>query len=127
MPGVKWIRLDTNMFENPKMLYLKEDRQFKAIVVHLEAMSYSGRHGLAGYMPKAALKVVGGTQADMNRLVSSGLWAPAPGGWQVNGWEEYQLVDEEAQRRSEKAQKAAAKRWADVRAAKEGERDADAS
>jgi hypothetical protein len=113
--GLKWIRLETTMFENPKMLYLKEDKQYKAIVVHLEGMSYSGRHGLAGYMPKAALRIIGATSADMNRLVTAGLWTPAPGGWQVNGWDEYQLADEEAQRRSEKAQKAAAARWAKER------------
>lgn len=105
------------MFENPKILYLKEDKQYKAIIVHLEGMSYSGRHGLAGYIPKAALRIIGATATDAGRLVTAGLWSPAPGGWQINGWEEYQLADDEAQRRSEKAQKAAAARWA---AAKNG-------
>ncbi|QZT61269.1 hypothetical protein [Mycolicibacterium austroafricanum] len=126
MAGLKWIRLETTMFENPKMLYLKEDKQYKAIVVHMEGMSYSGRHGLAGYIPKAALRIIGATAADMNRLVSAGLWSLAPGGWQVNGWDEYQLADEEAQRRSEKAQKAAAQRWANERARRGGEDDAEA-
>lgn len=111
MPGLKWIRLDTTMFEHPKLLYLKEDKQYKAIVVHLEGMSYSGRHGLAGYIPKAALRIIGATSQDAGRLVTSGLWAPAPGGWQINNWDEYQLADEDAQKRSEKAQKAAAARW----------------
>lgn len=31
MAGLKWIRLETTMFENPKLLYLKEDKQFKTI------------------------------------------------------------------------------------------------
>ena len=39
MAGMKWIRIDTQMFENPKLLYLKEDRKFRAIVVHLEGMT----------------------------------------------------------------------------------------
>lgn len=112
MPGLKWIRLETTMFENPKMLYLKEDKQYRAIVVHLEGMSYSGRHGLAGYIPKAALRIIGGTTADASRLVTAGLWTPSPGGWTINGWDEYQLADEDAAKRSEKAQKAAAARWA---------------
>ena len=115
MAGLKWIRLETTMFENPKLLYLKEDKQYKAIVVHLEGMSYSGRHGLAGYVPKAALRIIGATSADMEKLVVAGLWTVAPGGWQVNDWNEYQLADEEAQRRSEKAQKAAAERWRKAR------------
>ncbi|WP_094359953.1 hypothetical protein [Mycobacterium marinum] len=112
MAGLKWIRLETTMFENPKLLYLKEDKQFKTIVAHLEAMTYSGRHGLGGFIPKAALRVIGATVTDANRLVSAQLWTPAPGGWDVNGWDEFQLADHEANARSEKAKKAAAARWA---------------
>ncbi len=111
MAGLKWIRLETTMFENLKLLYLKEDRQHKAIVAHLEAMCYSGRQGLAGFVPKAALRIIGATPAEAERLVIAGLWNPAPGGWQVKDWEEYQVADQEAMRRSERAQKAAAARW----------------
>lgn len=112
MAGVKWIRLETQIFENPKLLYLKEDKQFKSIVVHLEAMTYVGRHGLAGFIPKAALRVIGANINDAKRLVAAGLWTPVEGGWAINGWDEYQLADEEANKRSEKARKAAAARWA---------------
>lgn len=112
MAGLKWIRLETTIFENPKLLYLKEDKHFRTIVVHLEAMAYSGRHGLGGFVPKAALRIIGGTLADANRLVASSLWTPAPGGWDINGWDEYQLANHEAAARSEKAKKAAAARWA---------------
>jgi hypothetical protein len=115
MPGLQWIRLETTMFEHPKLLYLKEDKQYKTIVVHLEAMTYSGRHSLAGYIPKAALRIIGATPADAHRLVESGLWTPAPGGWSINGWDEYQLSDEAAQKRKERAQKGAAARWAKAR------------
>ena len=120
MAGLKWIRLETTMFENPKLLYLQEDRQHKLIVVHLQGMCYSGRHGLAGYIPKAALRLIGATSGDANRIVATGLWSPAPGGWQVNDWDEYQLADEESQRRSDKAQKAATARWDKAHAAKGG-------
>ncbi|QBC86361.1 hypothetical protein [Mycobacterium avium] len=115
MAGVKWIRLETTMFENPKLLYLKEDKQHKIIIIHLEGMCYSGRHGLAGYIPKAALRIIGATQSDANKAVAAGLWSPAPGGWTVNDWDQYQLVDEEAQKRSEKAQNAARARWGKAR------------
>ena len=100
------------MFENPKLLYLQDDKQYRAIVAYLQGMCYSGRHGLAGFIPKAALRVIGATPSDANRLVEEGLWRPAPGGWEINGWDEYQLSNEEATRRSEKAKKAAAARWA---------------
>lgn len=111
MPNLQWIRLQTTMFENPKLLNLKEDKQWRAIVAHLEAMTYVGRNALAGYVPKTAIRLLHITIADTHRLVSEGLWTPAPGGWQINGWDEYQLADAESLARSEKAKKAAAARW----------------
>ena len=111
MAGMKWIRIDTQMFENPKLLYLKEDRKFRAIVVHLEGMTYSGRHALAGFIPKAALRIFGASAADAKALVTAGLWDLAPGGWQVHDWDDYQLSADDMQQRSERAQRAAAARW----------------
>lgn len=111
MGGVKWIRIDTQMFENPKLLYLKEDGKYRAIVIHLEAMAYSGRHGLCGYLPRACLRILGATARDAKTLVESALWDPAPGGWQIHGWDEYQLSAEDMQKRRERAQKGAAGRW----------------
>lgn len=111
MAGLKWIRIDTQMFENPKLLHLKEDKQYRAIVVHLEGMSYSGRHALDGFIPKAALRIIGANTADANRLVRAGLWDPAPGGWRIHAWEEYQLSTDDMQARRERAQKGAAARW----------------
>lgn len=112
MAGVKWIRLDTQMFENHKLLYLKEDKQFRAIVVHLEAMTYSGRQGLAGFVPKAALRKIDATVKEANILAAAGLWDIAPGGWMIHGWAEYQLSAEDMERRRDRAQKGAAARWA---------------
>jgi hypothetical protein len=112
MAGVKWIRLDTTIFDNPKFLFLKEDRQYRTIVIHLEAMTFSGRTGLAGYVPAAALRGLGATRNDASRLVSAGLWEPVPGGWQIHGWDEHQLSEDDMQKRRSRAEKAAAARWA---------------
>ncbi|MCA4754796.1 hypothetical protein H8Z60_19905 [Mycolicibacterium fortuitum] len=111
MAGLPWIRLQTTIFEHPKVLILKEDKQWKAIVAYLECMTYSGRHGLAGYVPKTAIRLLHITAGDVAKLVNEGLLAAAPGGWQINGWDEYQLADPESLARSEKAKKAAAARW----------------
>lgn len=99
------------MFENPKFLYLKEDRQYKTIVIHIEAMAYSGRHGLGGYVPRAALQILGAVLSDAKKLVTEGLWEPAPGGWQIHGWDEFQLSSDEVKQRHDRAQKAASSRW----------------
>jgi hypothetical protein len=111
MTGLQWIRIDTSMFENPKFLYLVEDRQYKSVVIHIAAMCYSGRHGLDGYIPKSALRIIGSTVSDATKLVTNGLWNPAPGGWQINGWAEYQPSNEEIKKRSDNARKAASSRW----------------
>lgn len=109
--GLKWIRLDVQMFENPKLLYLKEDGKHRAIVAHLEGMAYSGRHALAGFIPKAALRIIGATASDVARLVDAGLWDLAPGGWVIHDWDEHQLSADDMQKRKERAQKGAAARW----------------
>jgi hypothetical protein len=121
--NLPWIRLQTTMFEHPKVLNLKEDRQWRAIVSHLEAMTYIGRHALAGYIPSTAVRLLHITSADVKTLVREGLWEPAPGGWQINGWDEYQLADAESLARSEKAKKAAGARW-DRRNRKDGDAQA---
>jgi hypothetical protein len=40
------------------------------------------------------------------------LWIDVPGGWQIHGWAERQESTDETQARRERAQKAAAARWA---------------
>lgn len=109
--GLQWIRLDTSTFDHPKMLYLSEDKQYRAIVTHLAAMTYTGKHGLDGFIPRTALRVIGGLPTDAKKLVEVGLWHIAEGGWSINGWDEYQVSDDEAKARSDKARKAAQKRW----------------
>ena len=111
MAGLKWIRNDPQMIENPKLLYLKEDKKYRAIVIHLEGMAYSGRHALAGFIPKAALRIMGATATDAKHLVEAGLWHPAPGGWQIHDWADHQMSADDMEKRSERAQKAAAARW----------------
>ena len=110
--GLAWIRLDTTTFDHPKMLYLAEEKKYRAIVLHLSGMTYTGKHGLDGFIPKAAMRALGGTAADAKSLVEVGLWHYSEGGWVINGWDEYQVSDAAAQERKEKARKAAQTRWA---------------
>jgi hypothetical protein len=106
-----WIRLDTAFPDHPKVLELVADKAFQAAFAHTCAMSYSGKHGTNGYIPKSALPFIHARKVDADRLVNVGLWDPAVGGWQIHGWDEKQVSDDEAKARSEKARKAAQKRW----------------
>lgn len=111
MAGRQWIRLDTTFFDNSKIVDLVDAGQHRVIVTHLSGMCHAGKAGTDGYIRENALRRFAGTRKDATVLVESGLWIPAPGGWNVNDWMEYQGTDEAAQMRSDRARKAAEKRW----------------
>lgn len=110
--GLPWIRLDTAMPDNPKILGLLTEKDgHRAAFVWICCMAYSGKHETDGFIPREAVPRVNGRGADMARLTSVGCLKEVAGGWLIAGWDEFQVSNEDAQRRREKAQKAAAARW----------------
>jgi hypothetical protein len=110
--GLPWIRLDTSMPDNPKILGLLEERDgHRAAFVWVCCMAYAGKHETAGFIPREAASRVNARTADLKRLVASDLLIENAGGWDIRGWDEFQLSDEAAQVRRDKAKKAAAARW----------------
>ena len=109
--GLPWVRLDTQFPSNPKILALTAGKHHKAAFVYLCSLAYSGSHQTDGYLPANCLPFIHATMADAKKLVEVGFWVPAPGGWDINGWHEFQVSSEENLKRREKAQKAAAARW----------------
>jgi len=109
--GLPWVRLDTQFPSNPKMLELVAAKQHRAAFVYLCSLAYAGQHGTDGYIPATALPFIHATKHDAKQLVTVGLWHEAPGGWAINGWDEFQVSDEAAKKRRERAQKGAAARW----------------
>ena len=110
--GLPWIRLDTAMPDNPKLLGLLTEKDgHRAAFVWVCCMAYAGKHETAGFVPREAVTRVNGRRADMDRLTAADLLVECAGGWEIKGWDEYQLSDESATARREKAKKAAAARW----------------
>lgn len=109
--SLPWIRLDTAIADNPKMLALFADKKHRAILGYILGITYSGRHELDGFIPAMALHVIHITRTDAKSLVDVGLWHEVEGGWAINGWADFQISGDEAQKRREKAQKAAMTRW----------------
>lgn len=110
--GLPWIRLDTSMPDNPKILGLETAKDgHRAGFMWLKCMCYAGKHGTAGFVPREAITRLGGRISDMRLLVEHGFITESAGGWDINGWDEFQVADEEAKRRREKAQYAASVRW----------------
>lgn len=109
--GLPWVRLDTSLPTNPKVLELVEAKRHKAAFGYVCGITYAGLHGTDGFIPAGALPFIHVTKAEARQLVEVGLWVPVAGGWLINGWDEFQVSDAAAKQRRERAQKAAAKRW----------------
>lgn len=110
--ALPWVRLDTSIFDNPKFLVLFGQKKYRAVVTYIAAMTYSGKHETGGFVQREVLPLLQGSPKVMQDLVEIELLRPVRGGWEINGWDEFQLTSEEIRKRREKAQNAAAARWA---------------
>ena len=106
-----WVRLDTQWPTNPKFLMLVQDKKWHAISVYMGGLGYSGAHGTRGFIPALALPHIHATRKEAQDLVEVALWVPQQGGWDINGWEEFQPETDDSTARREKAIKAAHARW----------------
>lgn len=109
--GLPWVRLDTQFPSNPKILALVEDKKYRAAFVYVSALAYAGAHGTDGFLPAASLPFMHATKADAKALVEVGLWLECVGGWEINGYAEFQPSNAETQERKKRAQAAAMRRW----------------
>lgn len=109
--GLPWVRLETSLPTNPKVLSLVEDRAFQAITAYICGLSYCGAQGTSGFIPRAALPFLHARKSDATKLVGVGLWIECAGGWDINGWDDFQPTSAEIQARRDKAKRAAAIRW----------------
>jgi hypothetical protein len=103
--GLPWVRLDTQFASNPKVVELVADKKWRAAFAYVASLTYAGAHGTDGFIPENCLFLIHATRAEANALVAVGLWKMAPGGWDINGWDEFQVSDEAARKRRERAQK----------------------
>lgn len=111
--ALPWIRLDTAMPDNPKILHLIDGHAQgrSAAFVWVCSLTYAGKHGTDGFITKSALSRINGRAIDARLLVEAGLWKDEGIGWSINGWAEFQESNDETQARSERARKAAMARW----------------
>jgi hypothetical protein len=107
-----WVRLDTAFPFNQKLLaMLRRKDGHRAAFVYICGLSVSGGQGSDGFVSEESLPFAHGRNADAALLVEFGFWIPQPGGWLINGWEEFQQSSEETQLRRKRAQAAAEVRW----------------
>jgi len=90
-----WVRLDTSMPDHPKIIDLCErgDAGMAAAFVWVCSLAYAGKHGTDGFIPRAVLARLNGRSKHAQLLVAHRLWDELPPkGWQIHGWEEYQML-----------------------------------
>lgn len=113
--GLPWVRLDTQFASNPKVLELISEKKWRAAFAWVASLGYAGAHGTDGFIPSAALVFVHASRAEARDLVEAGLWHPCTGGYEINGWREFQPSSEEHEARrkrlSERGRRGAAAKW----------------
>lgn len=107
--ALSWVRLDTGLPDHPKILALIGAKKHRAALTYTFGLAYAGRHETDGYIPRAALPFIHATTADANTLVEARLWHHAEGGYQINGWDEYQPTSENSTRRLAELKRASRK------------------
>ena len=121
MPGLQWVRADTNVNTHDKILELvgMGAKGKAAGFVYWMSFTYAGAHDTSGLIKKAVLPFLHGTTADARMLVDARLWTPVEGGWQivnygtrnVVGAAQQAIADSIRVAQSEGGKKGAEKRW----------------
>ncbi|NIH70505.1 hypothetical protein [Auritidibacter ignavus] len=110
--GLKWVRVETAIPRNPKILELIGSKGgHRAAAVYIFSLAYSGENGTFGFIPKAGLPFIHATTKDANTLVRAKLWEAVDGGWVIPDWDEYQPSKEYMEELSAKRREAANARW----------------
>ena len=117
--ALPWVRLDTAFPTNPKVLALAEDKKWQAITAYVASLAYSGAHGTNGFLPTNCLPFLHANRKVAGDLIEAGLWKTAKGGWDINGWSDFQPSTDEHEERRKKAKAAAEARWAKSRSNQE--------
>jgi ribonuclease I len=91
--ALPWVRLDSNILTHDKMLALLSDpsaKRWQAATSYMFSLAWAGGAGTDGWIPRAALSVVQGTNVTARLLVKHGLWDEGPTGWKIRNYEQRQ-------------------------------------
>lgn len=114
-----WFRLDTDLFDNPKIMRAAIDGGDQALMLWIRGLAYSTKHLTDGWVPLPLPKQWGYRQRHVDALTTHVLWIPLEitddGGWLINDYRDYQPTRAEwealGEKRSTAARAAARARW----------------
>ncbi|WBL18491.1 hypothetical protein [Citricoccus sp. NR2] len=112
MSVLPWVRLDSRLPSNPKVLeLLSRTGGHKAAFAYICGLSYCGDKGTFGDIPSAALPFLHATKREANLLVKVGLWTATETGYKVHDWDDYQPSRQYVDRVKKQRSEAARARW----------------
>lgn len=89
-----WFRLDTDLFDNPKIMRAVHQAGADALTLWIRGLAYSTKHLTDGWIPLPIPKQWGYRQRHVEALTRHQLWIPLEitddGGWLINDYREYQ-------------------------------------
>lgn len=103
--SLPWVRLDSNIYTHDKTLAVLGERDgHRAMLLYVFSLAYAGGHATDGFIPRAAIGVLNGTQKQAVMLVEARLWEHAEGGYRIHNWEHRQelTVMTEAKRQAKR-------------------------
>lgn len=94
--GLPWVRLDSNIGQNDKILALLDDpspKKWQAFSSYVCALGWSAQHETDGKVPVRALPFVHGTATTARLLVKYGLWREASvTGYEIHNYDHRQMT-----------------------------------
>lgn len=111
--SLPWVRLDSGIGQNPKIIALAVEGRWRAITVYIVALGWSGQQNTGGYIPATALPFVHATRREAQQLEAVGLWHKSDigDGYIVNDWADYQPATSYQDQAQIKARKGNCIRW----------------
>lgn len=112
--SLPWFRVDVGIGTHDKFLALTSDRsphRWRAAWSYVVALGWSVEHETDGYVPRAALPHVMGTDGTAKLLVAYSLWEPLGHGWQIRNFANRQASAKTIEAKREAGRAAANIRW----------------
>jgi hypothetical protein len=112
--SLPWFRVDVGIGSHDKFLALTSDRsphRWRAAWSYVCALGWSVEHETDGFIPRAALPHVAGTDSTARLLVAYQLWEPTGVGWEIRNFADRQATAKTNAAKRDAARRAAQIRW----------------
>lgn len=114
-----WFKVDDGFYSSRKVLSIPRTRRMEALGLWTACGAWTMKELTDGFVPREIVDELGGTQNQINDLVSSKLWLECEGGYKFHDWHDYQPSatsikqnrSDVAKKRAQAGRKGAQTRW----------------